>query len=116
MHGSGRRRGPRARGQQGQRPREEGQPQTGRPPPRVARPAGSAGQIASQGAQIRLTLEFLLSRNQLISPLFKSIRDTYKWQSRSLSASTSRLALCPAITHLHPNPRQFTIRARVARL
>lgn len=28
----------------------------------------------------------------------------------------SRLALCPAITHLRPDPRQFALRARVARL
>lgn len=60
---------------------DESSPRRATPRPRVARPAWSTGQIALQGAQIRHTLEFLLSRNQLISPLFKSIRDTHKRQS-----------------------------------
>ena len=96
-------------------PRRRGRPQMSRPTPRASRPSGSAGQIASRGAQMRCTLEFVLSRNQLISPPFKSIRDTYKRQSTS-PASPSRLAFRLACAPLHPNPRPFTIRARVAHL
>ena len=79
-------------------------------PQQAAAPRGgqnwSTGQIALQGAQIKHPLEFLLSRNQLISPLPQSIRPIRRRQSASSLRLAPRLALRPAITHLRPNPRQ----------
>lgn len=55
-----------------------------------------------------MTLEFLLSRNQLICPLLQS--ETLQ-KAIHEPLPLPRLAPSPAITHLHPN-QQFTLRLK----
>ena len=71
-------------------------PHPGRPPNR--------GQSTPQGARIKRTLEFLLSRNQLISPLLKSISDTHKWQSRSPGWRPAQQSLVCTLIHGNSPP------------
>lgn len=75
--------GPRADDQRG------GAGRGGEPPPRGSTPS------LEQGAHVKQTLEPLLSRNQLISPLLEPSRDAH-------TAMQACLALCPAITCLYP--------------
>lgn len=109
---SGGHRGPWTRGLQRQSTVGGGSSQRKSPRPRLARPARSVGQIALQGAQIKPTLEFLLSTNQLISPLFKSIRDTHKWQSASLPVCLASVWLSARHSLICILMRQFSVRGR----
>lgn len=52
--------------------------------------------------KLKQPLCFLLSRNQLIWPLFESIRDAHRRQSTS--SPEPRLACCPAATPQPPGP------------